>query len=207
MPESSIPISLIFEDDLQLAVLERLLDFSGRNFVVGQTFKGNGYGYIKKHIKSFNHAAIAMPYLMITDLDDSECAPEKIRRWLNVPKNPNLMFRIAVHDIEAWILADRENIANFLGVSPSRVNTNVESLQRAKIHLLDLVKHSRKKSLIRDMLPQPQSTAKIGPNYNFLLTQFVKSCWDPAIALEYSDSLKRAIINLQTFNPHWENEQ
>jgi hypothetical protein len=203
MPDSSIPINLVFEDYLQLAVLEKLLDFSGRNYVVGRTFAGHGYGYIKKRISGFNHAANAMPYFIITDLDDSECAPEKINEWIRLPKSPNLIFRIAVHDVEAWILADRENAANFLGISPAKINNNIEELPRAKRHLLNLIRHSRKSSLKRDMLPQRGSTAKIGPNYNFLLTDFVKTRWDPVNALENSDSLRRAVNHLRIFNPRW----
>lgn len=204
MPDVSIPINLIFEDDLQLAVLERLLKFSGRNFKIGRSFKGFGNGYIKKTIKSFNHAARAMPYLAITDLDDSRCAPEKIRNWLNVEKHQNLIFRVAVHDVEAWILADRENLSKFLGVSYSRIHTNTESLQRGKHHLRELIKRSRKTNLKREMLPSPGSTAKIGPNYNFYLTQFVMTEWDPAQARIHSDSLRRAIDSLRNFQPQWQ---
>ena len=205
MPES-IPISIVFEDDLQLAVVNKLLEFSGRNYVIGNPFIGYGFGYIKKRIANFNHAAIAMPYLIIIDLDDSRCAPEKIREWLGEQIHPNLLFRIAVHDVEAWILADYENAATFLGVSQGRINRDVESLPRAKTHLLQLVSQSRKgRAFKNDMLPQSNSTAKIGPNYNYLMSEFVKNEWNPDLALQNSDSLRRAIDHLRRFTPQWRN--
>ena len=70
-------------------------------------------------MKRFNHGAKGTPFILLTDLDKNECAPMLIQEWLTDPLHPNLIFRVAVHEVEAWILADREAFAPFLGISPA----------------------------------------------------------------------------------------
>ena len=108
-----IPIHLVVEDELSEAVLREMLRQSGRSFAVGAAYQGGGFGYLRKNVKGFNHGAKGIPYFLLTDLDKNECAPMLIRGWLTVPLHPNLIFRVAVHEVEAWILADRGSIRMF----------------------------------------------------------------------------------------------
>jgi len=39
------------------------------------------------------------------------------KKWLPYPKHPNLLFRVAVKEVEAWLLAHRAAFATFLGIS------------------------------------------------------------------------------------------
>lgn len=71
---------------------------------------------MKKNIHGFNNAAKGMPFLVLADLDDDECAPAKIQAWLSVPRHHNLIFRIAIHEVESWILADRVGFSKFIGM-------------------------------------------------------------------------------------------
>ncbi|MGL5065102.1 MAG: hypothetical protein ACRC62_34470, partial [Microcoleus sp.] len=105
---TDIPINLVFEDALSEAVLKQMLKQSERPFSVGNCLNQRGYGKIKKIIGGLNHAAKGMPYLVLTDLDNAECPLEIIFEWLSQPKHPNLLFRIAVKEVEAWLLAHRE---------------------------------------------------------------------------------------------------
>ncbi|MDF2210039.1 hypothetical protein L1F28_15070 [Arthrospira platensis NCB002] len=44
-----------------------------------------------------------MAYLVLTDLDKSECPLAIINEWLkSQPKHPNLLFRVAVKEVESW---------------------------------------------------------------------------------------------------------
>ncbi|HEX9971235.1 MAG TPA: hypothetical protein VGD14_04115 [bacterium] len=98
-------INLAFEDPLHEAVLRKI--FSQFNFAVGKCFSHGGYGYLKTKIQGFNNAARVTPFLVLTDLDQVECAPILIKEWLPVPKHPNLLFRVAVREVESWVLAHR----------------------------------------------------------------------------------------------------
>lgn len=77
-------INIACEDELSESVLRKILNETGRPYSVKNIFGKSGFGYLKKNVRIFNHASRVTPYLMLTDLDTDECAPEKIRTWLNI---------------------------------------------------------------------------------------------------------------------------
>jgi len=202
-----IPINLAFEDDLSEEVLRKLLLSSERPYQIGHCFPARGYGYLKKHICGFNKAAKGMPYLVLTDLDNAECAPEMMRKWLQPSKHPNLLFRIAVREVEAWLLGDRVGIANFLCISPDLVPADVDMIDDPKRSLIELAKRSRKRTIREDLVPRRGSTAKQGSGYNDRLISFVRTRWDHSAAKENSPSLERTVRALETFVPIWEDRR
>jgi len=204
-----IPINLACEDDLSLEVLLRLLNSSGvrssdRCFSVGEKRPGRGYGYLKKTINGFNQASKYMPYLILTDLDDRECAPRLINEWLPQTRNPNLIFRIAVREVESWLLADDAGFASFLGIAKRKLPRNPDDLCDPKATLINLARTSRKRDIIADIVPRPGSTAKQGPAYNDCLIPFVRDTWNPEKARQHSQSLEKALRALETFEPKWQ---
>jgi hypothetical protein len=203
--EPELPIILVFEDDLSNEVLLRLIEVSGRRYMVGQSIPARGFGYIKKHIRGLNAAAKGMPILILTDLDEAECAPAKINDWLGprTKKHPNLLFRIAVKEVEAWLLADREGFAHSLGISEGSIPRDPEALEDPKRALIDLARRSRKRSLRNGIAIKEGSAARQGPTYNYCLSKFVREEWDPERARRNSLSLQRTILILKKFAPVW----
>lgn len=204
-----IPINLVYEDDLSREVLLRLIDSpavrsSDRCFSVGTKRPGRGYGYLKKNIIGFNQASKGMPYLILTDLDDRECAPLLINEWLPQTRNPNLIFRIAVREVESWLLADDAGFARFLGIAKHKLPRNPDDLPDPKATLINLARTSRKRDIKADIVPRPGSTAKQGPAYNDCLISFVKDTWNPEKARRHSQSLEKALRALETFEPQWQ---
>lgn len=100
-----IPVNLAVEDELSEVVLRRLLA-DARCYAVGTVYGRRGNGYLRKTIVGWNRAARGCPFIVLTDLDNTRCAPSLIAEWLTVPKHPNLLFRIAVREVEAWLLSD-----------------------------------------------------------------------------------------------------
>jgi hypothetical protein len=198
---TDIPINLVFEDVLSEAVLKEMLKQSQRPFLVGSCLNQRGYGKIKKIISGLNHAANGMPYLVLTDLDNAECPLVIISEWLTQPKHPNLLFRIAVKEVEAWLLAHREAFAEFLGISVSLIPANVDEIPDPKQLLIYLAKKSKKRSLRDAIVPERNSTAKIGKDYNGQLIQFVQNNWQVEAAQVNSRSLQRAMNALINFQP------
>ena len=50
---------------------------------------------------------------MFTDLDSPQtCVPELIQSWVKAPLNPGFFLRVAVMEIESWIMADRGALAD-----------------------------------------------------------------------------------------------
>jgi len=201
---TDIPINLVFEDTLSEAVLKEMLKQSQRPFSVGNCLNQRGYGKIKKIISGLNYAAKGMPYLVLTDLDKAECPLVIISEWLTQPKHPNLLFRIAVKEVEAWLLAHREAFAEFLGISVSLIPANVDEIPDPKQLLIYLAKKSKKRNLRDAIVPDRNSTAKIGKDYNGQLIQFVQNNWQVEAAQVNSRSLQRAMNALINFQPIWE---
>lgn len=202
---TDIPINLAVEDDLSEAVLKEMLKQSQRPFSVGICLKRRGSGYLKKNLPGINHAAKGSPYLVLTDLDKTECPLALITQWLSHPKHPNLIFRVAVREVEAWLLAHREAFAQFLGISGSLIPEDVESVPDPKQLLINLTKKSKKRYLRDAIMPAPNSTAKIGKDYNGQLIQFVNQNWQIELAKTHSRSLERAINAIAHFEPTWKN--
>jgi len=197
----SIPINLAVEDTLSEAVLRRIIGSCQQSFAVGSCYMHSGFGYLRKTIRGFNSAARGTPFLVLTDLDAAECAPELMRDWLTVPKHPNLLFRVAVRQVEAWLLGHRDAFARFAGIRAGLVPRDVDGIEDAKRCLIDLVAKSSRRDLRRDIVPQRGSTARQGPNYNGRLIGFVDRDWDARSAMSNSPSPRRALSTLDVFEP------
>lgn len=200
---TDIPINLVVEDVLSEAVLREILRQSQRSFSIGHCFYKNGSGYIKKNILGFNKAAQGMPFLVLTDLDNEECPLALINSWLSQPKHPNLIFRVAVREVEAWLLAHREAFADFLGISIDLIPDDVDRIPDPKQELINLTRRSRKKSLRDAIVPAPKSTARIGRDYNAPLIKFVHENWRVDSARNHSSSLAKAVDAIDAFEPIW----
>lgn len=98
---SGIPIQIAVEDELSEAVTRKLLESLNRDFLIGDVYSRGGFGYLKKNISAFNNAAKGVPYLVVTDLDRAICPLDLIEEWLPSNRHENLIFRIAVREIES----------------------------------------------------------------------------------------------------------
>jgi hypothetical protein len=180
----TISINLVVEDQLSEFVLRRILDRTGRPYAVCQCFSGHGFGYLKKKVEGFNRASAGIPFLLLTDLDNAECPPTLINEWLPVPRHPNLIFRVAVKEVEAWLLADRKGLAGFLGVSQSHIPNDPEALPDPKAVLIAAARRSRTREIREDLIPQQGTSGKQGPNYNGRLADFVENHWNVLAAVQ-----------------------
>lgn len=133
----------------------------------------------------------------LTDLDTHPCPGGLIRRWFGIPRNRpialprEIIFRIAVREVEAWIIADRHSWAEYIGIAAGHFADAPDELPDPKLHLLNVVRKKGRKKVHKDMLPR--GTASIGPSYNEVLCNFVQRYWSPVRAAEHSPSLGRAI--------------
>jgi hypothetical protein len=197
-----IPVNLAIEDELSEIVLRKVLKCLNR-YAVGNAHRRGGYGYLKKTIPAWNRAARGVPLIVLTDLDDCECPARLMANWLTVPRHPNLLFRVAVREVESWLLADRANFSRFLAVRETLIPTDSDSLADPKAALVKVAGRSRSKVTRDRIVPRRGSTAKQGPDYNACLGSFVRNDWDIQAAKAASPSLARTIDRLTAFNPVW----
>jgi len=105
--------------------------------------------------------------------------------------NPNLIFRIAVREIESWVLADRKAFALFLGIQHRLIPSRPDEIDNPKMKVIELANCSRKRYLREAIVPNEKGTARLGPDYNGQMTYFVKNFWNIHEAMKNSNSLKR----------------
>jgi hypothetical protein len=196
-----IPINLVVEDHLSEAVLRTILQSAGH--VTGVCYGKKGRGYIEKKIGAFNTAARGTPYCVLADLNSDLCSPELVAGWFAQTKHHNLLFCVAVKEVESWLLGDRDGLAKFLLIPRQKVPVQVDNIDRPKELLIKLTKSSRSRLIREDIVPRPGSTAKIGPNYNGRLIAFVQKKWNIRSASINSESLQRAVERVKRFTPQW----
>jgi hypothetical protein len=195
------------EDAPSAAVARRLVQHRNESapvelrFVDGFPDIAGGYGDIKHKCGSFLKMANAGIHVFaITDLDAAPCASGLVLDWFSpagLPLPEKLYFRVAVREIEAWLLADLDAFASYLGIPAANFSSVPESLPDPKQHLLNVIRQKSTKSIHREMLPR--RNMRIGPAYNEVLTKFVQTKWSPARAAAHAPSLSRAIHALEKF--------
>lgn len=192
-------IIIAVEDELSGAVMSRLISFSGRNFAINQIFNARGNARLKDGMTKFRAASRVLPHIILTDLDRCPCPPVLIDNWKANQLPSQLLFRIAVREVEAWLLADRAGIAEFLHVDVSKVPHAPEAEDDPKRTLLNLARKSRKRRLSQEIVPEVGSSAKIGPLYNTHFVNFVNTRWDIEQACLCAPSLARTLSRISTF--------
>ncbi len=160
-----------------------------------------GYGEIKNKCSALlNMARSGYHTFILTDLDRAECAVTLIRDWFSIPTDTPIklpkecIFRIAVREVEAWLLADLASWSRYIGIPSSNFSETPDDLDDPKQHLLNVVRRKGTKNIHRDMLPV--DNAHIGPRYNEVLCNFVEKKWLPDRAAANSPSLARAFNSL-----------
>jgi hypothetical protein len=198
MNRTQTQIILVIEDDLQRLVARKLIA-QHKTLNISEEWSKGGNQYIKDNLKKFNQAAeFALPFVVLTDLDAYDCPLVLLQEWLSLKPHKRLLFRIAVREVEAWLLADRTNFAKFLGVPVSRITTEPEGIPKPKEFIFELARRSKKHN-IKEGIP-PKGTARTGQLYNSLLAQFVLQYWSLEAALEHAPSLKKFAQRLEEFS-------
>lgn len=193
-----IPVQIVFEDMISETVIRKLLAYF-KKYTVTASYNKHGFGGIKRDIRSYNQASRYTPFLVLTDLDQKECAPVLVKEWITFEQHPNLIFRVAVREIESWLLADRESFASYAGIVKKNLPGNPDIIEDPKAFLLNIIRKSRKKSLKEDILPRYEGDI-IGPNYNARLSEFVMKYWDIDKAVKNSPSLRKTYDHIKRFS-------
>lgn len=183
-------VSLATEDALSESIGKRLIAAEGLD--LAHVLRKNGNGYLRGRIKNWcEFSRNVQPLILLTDLDDSVCPAALIERWLGTNTAPlDLLFRVAVHEIESWLLADHEAMKYLFGTKV-RLPSAPDALTDPKRHLLDLAKRASRP--VRDDLVAPQGAiASQGVGYNARLCALVEEHWNPERASSRSPSLARA---------------
>jgi hypothetical protein len=186
---------LLVEGLLDEAVGRSLIHHTGGR--VDAAFGKRGWTWIRENIDGFNGMAEEIPHLVIVDLMDTnfDCPVPVRDDWIPDPSD-KLLFRLAVREVESWLLADRANIARFLGRPKREIPQSPEQIEDPKRRLINLARDSRYEQITRKLVPS-DPTATEGRAYTSEMRKFVRKRWDPQVAAESAPSLRRCISALR----------
>lgn len=190
------------EDRLSEAIAELLVKATGHS-VAAKIPKDRrqhaGFGYLKARLPDFiSSCRGGVRFFLLTDLDTRPCPPDLLHDWLGAATKPdNLLLRIAVREVESWVLADRSRFAGWLGVPEEIVPPAPETCPDPKADLLKVAARSKYRELREGLLPKKNAVTKVGLEYNDLLCEFVTDKWRIEEACWLAPSLERAIRRLR----------
>ena len=144
---------------------------------------------------------------MLTDLDSPQnCPPQLIQSWISAPLNSGFFLRVAVMEVESWIMADRSALAEFLSIPVDRIPSNPDAIDNPKEFLVSLARLSKKKRVRDQLVPAlGATTARVGPEYNSRFSEFVRAHWDLERAAVVSPSLKRTLDRIRSTQSVFDN--
>jgi hypothetical protein len=185
------------EHELSEVVCERLLRDFAPELEVTHRLRRGGFGYLKNKLRNFLELSKMQTVFLLTDLDQSACAPSLIRSWMGDRTIPgDFLFRVAEREIEAWLLGDENGIRKLLGIKSAKIPEKVDSIPDPKKLLLKLAA-SAPRSLRQELCGAPDAAAAQGLGYNKILCDFVRSSWHVGRARERSESMERTIRRLE----------
>lgn len=185
------------EDELSKSVARKLVAEAGFEVDRSDFLVERGAGNLRKHLPSYLAAGARRPVLVLTDLDDSECAPSLVAEWMEGKvRAENFVLRVAVREIEAWLLADRTGMHRFLGIPLRRVSGEPDEFEDPKMQLLLLAKGASAE-VRRGLVRSEGDRVFRGLLYNKKLCEFALSGWSSTRAAANSASLNKAVTALQ----------
>jgi hypothetical protein len=194
---SIIPVTLAVEGTTDIPVARRILAHLGLEVAV--IYERGGKAGLDSSLTGYNRAAAFAPWLVLRDLNhDAPCASELIHRLLPRPA-AQMVFRVPVRETEAWLLADREELARYLGVSLSKVPSSPDLLEDPKLSLINLARRSDKRAIREDFVPEEGITSVVGPGYVARIIEYATNHWRPNAAADVSPSLARCLRALARF--------
>lgn len=184
-------ISAAVEGLVDEVVVRRVIEYSGG--IPGPVHGKRGKAHLRLKLRGYNNAASFSPWVVVFDLNhDAQCAPPLVAALLPEPA-PNMCVRIAVREVESWLLADRRRFASFLGVAADQTPTYPEQLSDPKATVVQLASRSSRRDLREDMIPRPGSGRAVGVGYVGRIIEFVQTKWRPDVAAESAESLHRCL--------------
>lgn len=191
-------VSIAVEGDTDEPVVRKILTSLGLE--TGVVHGKNGKGRLDRALAGYNRAARYERWVVLRDLDGDElCASALVAKLLPAPSR-HMRLRVAVHEVEAWLLADREGVSSYFKLAIGGIPLDPDSVVHPKRRFIDLCRKSRSKEIREDVVPAPHSSSDVGPVYVARIVDFAARHWNVHRAAKRSASLRRCLQRLQQWN-------
>lgn len=187
-------VILFSEDTLIEQAAQKIIAVENPKLRISNAMGRRGFDYFRSRISQIRRSASTLKFLVFLDGDElgKTCPSDAINQWFQTTQPNNIHIRFAFHEVESWLLADRENIARFLGVSKAIIPVVPDSVRDTKELLVRLARKSRNRQLVNDIVPPKGFSTIVGPAYNIRVSEFIQTHWDVRNAAAGNDSLARA---------------
>ncbi|NTU63766.1 MAG: DUF4276 family protein, partial [Chloroflexi bacterium] len=147
-----VTISAAVEGPTDEAIARRLIEAAGAE--IGVVYGKHGKASLLQRLNGYNSAAGFAPWLVLVDLDrDADCVPPFRAACLPQPAN-TMCFRVAVHEVEAWLMADRQAMAHFLSVPMARIPLYPDQTPEPKRLIIDVAQRARRREIREGIVPR-----------------------------------------------------
>jgi hypothetical protein len=194
-------IMVAFEGDTDLPVIRRLLEDAG--LPLGLPIDCGGKARLDAELKGYNGAAQGSPWFVLRDLDDDAPCAGKFLAGLRFKPSRWMCFRLAVRELEAWLLADKEAVSRFFRVDERHIPNHPDLETDPTASLVALARKSTSSTVRKAMVPAPNMGVQVGPLYEATLIEFGEKAWHLDRACQRSPSLKRARDALRALASRW----
>jgi hypothetical protein len=192
-------IRVIVEGDTDEPFARHLVKAAGHD--VTAVIPMRGHGEIDKNVGRWSRPSNVRPMLILRDLDPDlgkGCAPALVRHLVGSgPHAPMTVFRIAERELEAWMLADRDALANYLDVDVAAFPLSPDDEEDPKRTLVNICRQSASRRIRDGMVPSQDSGRTVGRQFTGFVLGFGRAHWDPQRARRRSSSLERAMLALE----------
>lgn len=189
-------VDMLIEGVTDQAAAQKIIQYCG--YEPGVCYGKRGINYIRQKASGFNvQASHGNPILALVDFMDTriDCAPAVIQHWLS-NRSDKFLLRVVVPELESWLMADREAIARYLGISVQLIPRQPEGLDDPKQSLVNLARRSRYRRRSAAMVPAHGISASVGPGYAAAIEEYILSYWRIDVARQHAPSLNRCINRL-----------
>jgi len=196
-----VSLIVVVEGDTDLPIARKLARDAGLD--VSVEIDCAGKSRLDEDLLAYNGAAKGSPWLVLRDLDnDASCAGALLRERDFQP-SLWMCFRLAIRELEAWLLADAKGLSEFLKVDQSMLPSDPDAEGDPTVTLVRLARRSSSSALRRALVPPQRSSVPVGPLYEAKIIEFGERHWDLSRACERSESLRRARRALRALAARW----
>lgn len=192
-------VALATEDELSEAVgIKLLAEHPALVRTSPMLLRRGGFGYLRSRMDSWRQMANRQIVFVLTDLDKTSCPLALLEDWLGAERKcpQNLLLRVAVREIESWLLADHEALKALMG-NKGRIPVAPDELPDPKQCLIGLAKNAPR-AVKENLVPERGAKVSQGLGYNRCLVEWVQAEWSPERAANRSPSLFRARCAIKT---------
>jgi hypothetical protein len=177
--------------------------FADIGLQVGTVYGKHGVDYVKNKAQAFSVFGQYSDMLILADFMDMNAAcPPQARQMLvaNIPAKA--LVRLAVNEIESWMMASRTELASYFNISAARIPAVPDQVVDPKQTLVNLARASNRGKIRRMFVPKPGISSVVGEGYVDGFQEFMASHWDLASARAASPSLATFVQRAQqVFTP------